>query len=118
VAGEFVFGLLAAGSLAGALGTPEPGRRTAWAGQALGGAAMVLMFAMPAGVAWTLVTWTLIACLTSFAAWWALTAVRGLAAAPARAPSSILVVAPPVTAASHAVMAGAMVSLLLTMPAG
>jgi hypothetical protein len=114
VAGEVVFGLVAAGSLARALGTPEPGRRTAWAGHVAGGAAMVLMFAMPAGAAWALVTWTLIACLTSFAAWWALAAVRGVAAVPARGPSPAAVPAPPVTSLCHAVMAGAMASLLLT----
>jgi hypothetical protein len=118
VAGVVVFGLLAAGSVAGALGAPEPGRRTVWAGHAVGGAAMVLTFAMPAGVAWALVTWTLIACLVSFAAWWALTAVRGVAAAPAGGAASALVLAPPVTALCHVVMASAMVYLLLTMLAG
>jgi hypothetical protein len=68
-AGLVVFGLVAAWSLVGAVGAGEPRRRVAWVWRAVGGAAMVLMFAMPVGAAWTVLTWTLAAGFALFAAW-------------------------------------------------
>jgi hypothetical protein len=118
-AGEVAFGLVAAGSLLGALHAREAGRRLDWAQRAVGGAAMVSMFAGASGP----VTWVLIAYLVSFAAWSALATALGLApgarrvaaaAGPARTLPG-LVLAPPAVSTCHAVMAIAMAYLLLAM---
>jgi hypothetical protein len=114
-----VFGLVAAWSLVGAVSAGEPGRRVAWVWHAVGGAAMVLMFAMPVGAAWTVLTWTLAAGFALFAAWSALAAARGVVAVTtsARTVPAVLL-APPVTSLCHAVMAAGMVFLLLATASG
>ncbi len=114
-AGVVVFGVVAAWSLVGAVGAGEPGRRVAWVWHAVGGAAMVLMFAMPVGAAWTVLTWTLAAGF----AWSALAAARGVVAVTTSARTvPAVVLAPPVTSLCHAVMAAGMVFLLLATASG
>jgi Domain of unknown function (DUF5134) len=114
--GVLVFGLVAAGALAGALAAGDVPLRLDWLRHAIGGAAMLLMFAMPPGAGWTLLTWGLVAGYALFAVGSGLTAVRGsavgVAAGPERA-APPLVLAPPVTSACHLVMAAGMVFLLL-----
>ena len=118
-AGVVVFGLVAAWSLVGAVGAGEPGRRVAWVWHAVGGAAMVLMFAMPVGAAWTVLTWTLAAGFALFAAWSALAAARGVVAVTTSARTvPAMVLAPPVTSLCHAVMAAGMIFLLLATASG
>jgi hypothetical protein len=114
-AGVVVFGVVAAWSLVGAVGAGEPGRLVAWVWHAVGGAAMVLMFAMPVGAAWTVLTWTLAAGF----AWSALAAARGVVAVTTSARTvPAVVLAPPVTSLCHAVMAAGMVFLLLATASG
>jgi len=118
-AGVLTFGLVACGTVVAAVWAAEPGRRVTWVGHAAGGAAMALMFAMPMGVAWTVVTWALgagFAVLELRAAWSALAPAAGVAAVAGPAqPAPSLVLAPPVTCPCHLVMAVGMVSLLLLM---
>jgi Domain of unknown function (DUF5134) len=119
LAGEVTFSLVVAWSLVAALGVREVGRRVEWAPHVVGGAAMIYMFAGASGP----LTWVLIACFVSFAAWSALSTARGLASgvgrvAAATGPAPTLpavVLAPPVVSLCHLVMALSMVYLLLAM---
>jgi hypothetical protein len=114
--GALAFGLVAAWSLVAVAGAGARGRRTTPVQHAVGAAAMVLMFAMPAGLAWTLLTWALAAGFAVIAVWSALGAVRGASAvAAAEQTAPALALAPPVTCACHLLMAAGMVSLLLAM---
>jgi Domain of unknown function (DUF5134) len=122
LAGEVAFGLVVAWSLVGALGAGEAGRRVEWVELAVGGAAMVYMFAVSAG-AFGPLTWVLIAYFVSFTAWSALATARGLAPGIGRVAAATgsawslpaVVLAPPVVSLCHAVMATCMVYLLLAM---
>ncbi len=123
LAGEVAFGLVVAWSLVGALGAGEAGRRVEWVEHAVGGAAMVYMFAAMSAAAFRPLTLVLIAYFVSFAAWSALATARGLtsgvgwvaaATGPARTLPAV-VLAPPVVSLCHTVMAIFMVSLLLAM---
>lgn len=123
LAGEIVFGLVVAWSLARAVATGAGRHRLGWAQHAVSGATMVYMFAaMPAGAV-ALLTWVLIAYFVSFAAWSALATARGLApsvryvaaaAGPARTLTAA-VLAPPVVSFCHTVMATSMVYLLVVL---
>ena len=123
LAGEIAFGLVVAWSLVGALAAGEAGRRVAWVQHAVGGAAMVYMYAAMSTGALGRLTWVLIAYLASFTAWSGLAAARGLASgvgrvAAATGPARTLpavVLAPPVVSLCHTVMAISMVFLLLAM---
>jgi hypothetical protein len=121
-AGEALFGLNVAGSLLATAAAGATGRRLEWAQHAVGGAAMVFMFAtMPAGVsgmdgmssAPALLIWGLVAYFAVSAAWSAVAAARGLAVGVAGVATMVL--APPVTSVCHTTMAIAMVYLLLLM---
>lgn len=114
-AGEVVFGLVAAGSLGGALAAARPGRRAEWLRHAVGAAAMVYMVAMPAGSAWAVLTWMLVVWFALFAGWSAQAAARGLGAVTTSALALPVILAPRVTSLCHVLMAGGMVSLLLAM---
>jgi hypothetical protein len=123
VAGEGAFGLVAAWSLVGALRASEAVPRVEWAGHAVGGAAMVYMFAAMSVAAVGLLTWVLVAYFAVFAAWSALATVRGLSVSAGRVATAngppptlpAMVLAPPVESLCHTAMAVAMVSLLLPM---
>lgn len=123
LAGEVAFGLVVAWSLVGALGAGEARRPVAWVQRAVGGAAMVYMFAAMSAGAFGPLTWVLIAFFVSFAAWSALATARGLASgigqvAVATGPGPTLpavVLAPPVVSLCHTVMAISMVFLVLAM---
>lgn len=123
LAGEIAFGLVGAWSLVGALASGETGGRVAWVQHAVGGAAMVYMFAAMSAAAFGPLTWVLITYFASFAAWSALATARGLASGvgrvaaatgPARTVPAVVLAAPAVSLC-HAVMAIAMVYLLLAM---
>jgi len=120
LAGEVAFGLVVALSLVGALGAGRAGPRVAWVRPAVGGAAMVYMFAAMSAGAFGPLTLALVAYFASFAAWSGLATARSLASAvevaaptgPARTLPAV-VLGPPVVSLCHAVMAIFMVYLLL-----
>ena len=123
LAGEVAFGVVVAWSLAGALGAGEAGSRLEWVEHAVGGAAMVYMFAATSAGAFGPLTWVLIAYFVSFAAWSALATARALAPGVGRVAAATgpvrtlaaVVLAPPVVSFCHTVMAIFMVYLLLAM---
>ncbi len=123
LAGEVAFGLVVALSLVGALSAGEAGRRVAWVRLAVGGAAMLYMFAAMSGGAFGPLTLVLIAYFACFAAASTLATTRGLASAvvrvtPATGPARALpavVLGPPAVSLCHSVMAIVTVYLLLAM---
>ena len=123
LAGEIVFGLVVAWSLAGAVAAGAGRHRLGWSQHAVSGATMVYMFAAMSAGAFALLTSVLIASFVSFAAWSALATARGLAptvrhvaaaAGPARTLTAA-VLAPPVVSFCHTVMAISMVYLLVAL---
>jgi len=123
LAGEVAFSLVVALSLVGALGAGDAGRRVAWLRLAVGGAAMMYMFAAMSAGAFGPLTLALTAYFASFAAWSALATARslawgvvqvGTATGPARTLPAV-VLGPPLASLCHTVMAIFMVYLLLAM---
>jgi hypothetical protein len=123
LAGEVVFGLVVAWSLAGAVVAGAGGRRLEWAQHAVSGATMVYMFAAMSAGAFALLSWVLLAYFASFAGWSALATARALAPGARRAAAAVgaaptltaVVLAPPVVSLCHSVMATSMVYLLLAL---
>ena len=123
LAGEIVFGLVVAWSLAGAVAAGAAGHRLELAQHAVSGAAMLYMFAAMSAGSFGPLTWVLIAYVASFAVWSALTTARGVASGVPRVAAATstawtlpaLVLGPPVVSLCHTVMAIFMVYLLLAI---
>jgi len=123
LAGEVVFGLVVAWSLAGAVAARAAGHRLEWAQHAVSGATMLYTFAAMSAGAFSPLTRVLIGYVASFAAWSAQVTARGMASGVPRVAAATgpvrtlpaVVLGPPAVSLCHTVIAIFMVYLLLAI---